>query len=126
MANELTVTTSIEYSKNNHQLSFNPPSQRITVTGEQHSAGVQALTTTHEILALNEVAAGSQGWAWFRNIGTDTATHIKVGVNNADNSFTEVFNLQGGEYAIMRLGGTALYAESSTGTLHLQYSVIEE
>ena len=126
MANELTVTTSIEYDKNNHQLSFTPDAHRVTVSGEQHSAGVQALTTTHEAIALNEVAAGSQGWAWFRNIGTDKATHIKVGVNNADNSFTEVFNLQGGEFAIMRLGGTALYAESSTGTLHLQYSVIEE
>lgn len=125
MANELTVSTSINYEKNNHQLSFLPDTQSITVAGEQHSAGVQALTTTHEALVLNEVGASSQGWAWFRNIGTDTATHIKVGVQNADSSFTEVFTLQGGEFAIMRLGDTALYAESSTGTLHLQYSILE-
>ena len=91
-----------------------------------HLFRFQALTTSHEAIVLNEVTAGIQGWAWFRNIGTDTSTHIKVGINNADSSFTEVFNLKGGEFAIMRLGGTALYAESSTGTLHLQYSIIEE
>tara|TARA_R110001592_G_scaffold122620_3_gene329553 strand:+ start:5363 stop:5743 length:381 start_codon:yes stop_codon:yes gene_type:complete len=126
MANELTVTASIDYDKNNHQLNFTPEVQQITVAGEKHAAGVQALTTSHEAIVLNEVTAGIQGWAWFRNIGTDTSTHIKVGINNADSSFTEVFNLKGGEFAIMRLGGTALYAESSTGTLHLQYSIIEE
>ena len=125
MANELTVSASIQYDKDNHQLSFTPDTQRVTVAGEQHSAGVQALTTTHEALVLNEVGASAQGWAWFRNIGTSTATHIKVGVQNADSSFTEVFNLKGGEFAIMRLGDTALYAESSTGTLHLQYSILE-
>ena len=125
MADELTVSASIQYEKNNHQLSFTPDQQVITVTGEQHSAGVQALTTTHEALGLNEVGAAAQGWAWFRNIGTDTSTHIKVGVNNADSSFTEVFNLLGGEFAIMRLGDTALYAESSSGTLYLQYSILE-
>ena len=125
MANELQVSASVSYEKDNHQLSFTPDTQSITVAGEQHTAGVQALSTTHEALSLNEVGAAAQGWAWFRNIGTSTDTHIKVGVNNADNSFTEVFNLQGGEFAIMRLGDTALYAESSTGTLYLQYSIIE-
>ena len=126
MANELTISANVAYEKNNHELAFSPPTITVDVSGEQHSAGVQALTTTHEALVLNEVAAGSQGWAWFRNIGTDATTHIKVGVNNADSSFTEVFNLKGGEFAVMRLGGTALYAESSTGTLYLQYSVLEE
>jgi hypothetical protein len=125
MANELTISASIDYDKNNHQLTFTPPVINVDVAGEQHSAGVQALTTTHEALVLNEVGAAAQGWAWFRNIGTDASTHIKVGVNNADSSFTEVFNLVGGEFAIMRLGDTALYAESSAGTLHLQYSILE-
>ena len=125
MANELTISASINYDKGNHQLAFTPPTIDVTVAGEQHTAGVQALTTSHEALVLNEVGAAAQGWAWFRNIGTDSATHIKVGVNNADSSFTEVFNLAGGEYAIMRLGDTALYAESSTGTLYLQYSILE-
>ena len=125
MANELTVSASINYSKNNHQLTFSPTSQQVDVAGEQHSAGVQALTTSHEALALGEVGAGSQGWAWFRNIGTSADSHIKVGIDDSG-SFVEVFNLKGGEFAIMRLGGTALYAESSTGTLHIQYSILEE
>ena len=125
MADELTVSASISYEKNNHQLSFTPDQQLITVSNNRHASGVQALTTTHEPLVLNEVTAGNQGWAWFRNIGTALDSHIKVGVNNADSSFTEVFNLLGGEFAIMRLGDTALYAESSTGTLYLQYSILE-
>ena len=125
MADELTVSASISYEKNNHQLSFTPDQQLVTVAGVEHAAGVQILSTTHTALELNDVAAADQGWAWFRNIGTALDSHIKVGVNNADNSFTEIFNLLGGEFAIMRLGDTPLYAESSTGTLYIQYSILE-
>jgi hypothetical protein len=125
MANEITVSATVNYSKNNHQLTFSPGSQQIDVAGEKHTAGVQALTTSHEALALNEVSAGSQGWAWFRNIGTSADSHIKIGIE-VSSTFYEVINLKGGEFAVMRLGGTALYAESSADTLHLQYSIIEE
>lgn len=124
MANELQVSASINYSKNNHQLTFAPTTQNITVTGEEHSAGVLELSTTHTAIPL-QMTAAEQGYAWFRNIGTSSSTHIKIGIDDSG-SFVEVINLKGGEFAMFRCGNTALYAESSTGTMYLQYSVLED
>jgi hypothetical protein len=126
MANELTISASLNYTKNNHQLTFAPTAQTIDVAGEQHIAGVQELgASVHEALNMGEVAASSQGYAFFRNIGTSADTHINVGVEVSSN-FVPVFSLKGGEFAIMRLENQALFAKSSSGTNHLQYSILEE
>ena len=125
MANELTVSASMNYSKNNHQLTFSPTAQQITVAGDEHSAGVMDCTGTHAAISLVGMSASEQGYAAFRNVGTSADSHIKIGIE-VSSTFYEVINLKGGEFAVMRLGATALYAKSSTGTLQLQYSILEE
>ena len=126
MADELTVSASIQYEKNNHQLSFTPDQQVITVAGEQTSSGViQVADSAHEALALGEVGASVQGWAWFRNVGTDTSTAVRIGLDVSSN-FYPVFELKGGEFAIMRLANQPLYAKSTSGNLFLQFNIIEE
>mgnify|MGYP003132998615 CR=1 FL=1 len=126
MANELTVAASLSYSKNNHQITFNPTQQQITVSGTKHAAGVQEIgASTHEALNLGEVSAADQGYAFFRNIGTSSDSQIFVGVDSSSN-FIPVFALKGGEFAVMRLQNQPLYAKTSAGNLHLQYSILED
>ena len=127
MANELVVTASFSYEKSNHKLSFTPDTQEITVAGDAHTAGVQNVPATGEgeALVLNEVAAGSQGFGWFQNIGTSADSHISVGPRDGSGNFVECFQLKGGEFAIMRLGDQQLYAKASTGTLDISYSILE-
>ena len=126
MANELTVSASLSYTKNNHQLTFSPTAQQITVSGEEHSAGVlECGSGSHTAIPLVGMSASEQGYAAFRNVGTSTASHIAIGIE-VSSTFHEVINLKGGEFAVLRLGGTALHAKASAGTLHLQYSILEE
>ncbi len=127
MANELTVSASMDYDKANHQLTFTPPTINVTVSGDQASGGVmEATNATHGVaIDVTELGASAQGWAWFRNIGTDSATHIMVGPRDGSGNFFECFQLKGGEFAIMRVGDQQLYAKSSSGTLNLQYNIIE-
>jgi hypothetical protein len=126
MANELTVSANIQYEKNNHQLAFTPDTQTITVAGEQTSSGViQVADSSHEPLSLGEVGASVQGWAWFRNVGTDTTTAVRIGLDVSSN-FYPVLELKGGEFAIMRLANQQLYAKSTSGNLFLQFNIIEE
>tara|TARA_R110002012_G_scaffold316479_1_gene531503 strand:- start:528 stop:908 length:381 start_codon:yes stop_codon:yes gene_type:complete len=126
MANELTVSASLNYTKNNHQLAFTPAAQQVTVAGEEHSAGVlECGSGSHTAIPLVGMSASEQGYAAFRNIGTSADSHIKIGIE-VSSAFHEVINLKGGEFAIMRLGGTALYGKSSASTLYLQYSILEE
>ena len=125
MANELTVTGSISYEKDNDSATFSPDSQQVTVSGQQRTGGVQLLTTTAEVLALNEVLVTTQGWAWFRNIGTDLDTAIQIGIKVSTN-FHDVLELKGGEFAMSRLAGEALWAKATSGTLYLEYFIIED
>tara|TARA_R100000654_G_scaffold59613_1_gene86327 strand:+ start:1730 stop:2110 length:381 start_codon:yes stop_codon:yes gene_type:complete len=126
MADELSVSASVVYEKNNHQLQFTPDQQTITVTGEQTSSGViQVADSSHEAISLGEVSASAQGWAWFRNVGTDTTTAVRVGLDVSSNFFP-VFELKGGEFAIMRLANQQLFAKSTSGNLFLQFNIIEE
>ena len=80
---------------------------------------------TEKAIALGEVGASVQGWAWFRNVGTDTTTAVRIGLDVSGNFFP-VFELKGGEFAIMRLANQQLHAKSTSGNLFLQFNIIEE
>jgi len=125
MANELTLTGSISYEKDNDSVTFSPDSTDITVSGQQRTGGVQLLTTSHEALVMNEVLVSTQGWFWARNIGTDTDTAVQIGIV-VSTTFHDVLELKGGEFCMSRLAGEQLYAKATSGTLYLEYFIIED
>lgn len=126
MANELTVSASVQYEKNNHQESFTPDTQSITVSGIEAVGGVQEVTTsTHETLVMNEMTTGNQGWAWFRNIGTSADASIQIGIL-VSSTFHGVMELKGGEFAITRLAGEQLYAKAVSSNGYLQFQILED
>ena len=126
MANELTVSASIQYEKSNHQESFTPDTQTITVAGVEAVGGVQAVTTgAHETLVMNEMTVGNQGYAWFRNIGTSADASIQIGIV-VSGTFHDVMELKGGEFAVTRLAGEQLYAKAVSSNDHIQYQILED
>lgn len=126
MANELTVSASVQYEKSNHQESFTPDTQSITVSGVESVGGVQAVTTgAHETLVMNEMTVGNQGWAWFRNIGTSADASIQLGIVVSSN-FHDVIELKGGEFAVLRLAGEQLFAKAVSSNGHLQFQILED
>jgi len=126
MANELTVSASIQYEKSNHQESFTPDTQTITVAGVEAVGGVQAVTTgAHETLVMNEMTVGNQGYAWFRNIGTSADASIQIGIV-VSGTFHDVMELKGGEFAVTRLAGEQLYAKAVSSNGHIQYQILED
>lgn len=126
MANELTVSASVQYEKSNHQESFTPDTQTITVAGVEAVGGVQAVTTgSHETLVMNEMTVTNQGWAWFRNIGTSADASIQIGIV-VSGTFHDVMELKGGEFAVTRLAGEQLYAKAVSANGHIQYQILED
>lgn len=124
MADELRVTASVSYEKDNDTLAFSPDTTVITVAGQQRAGGVQQITTTKELLVMNEILVTTQGWAWFRNIGTDSALAIQIGIV-VGGTFHDVLELNGGEFAVSRLAGEQLYAQAVGSTQYLEYSILE-
>ncbi len=126
MANELTISASIQYDKSNHQLTFTPDTQNVTVAGVEAVGGVQAVTTgSHETLVMNEMTVGNQGHAWFRNIGTSADASIQLGIV-VSGTFHDVLELKGGEFAITRLAGEQIYAKAVGSNGHIQYQILED
>lgn len=126
MANELSVSASITYEKDNHQESFTPDTQSITVSGVEAVGGVQQiLTSGHETLVMNEMTVTNQGWAWFRNIGTSADASIQIGIV-VSGTFHDVMELKGGEFAITRLAGEQLFAKAVSSNGFLQYTILDD
>ncbi len=124
MADELRVTASLTYEKDNDSITFSPDTSVITVAGQQRTGGVQQVTTTKEALVMNEILVTTQGWAWFRNIGTDSSLAIQIGIV-VGGTFHDVLELNGGEFAISRTAGEQLYAQAVGSTQYLEYAIIE-
>lgn len=126
MANELTVSASVSYEKANHQESFTPDTQSITVAGVESVGGVQAVGTgTHETLVMNEMTVTNQGYAWFRNIGTSADASIQLGIL-VSGTFHDVLELKGGEFAVARLAGEQIYAKAVGASGHIQYTILDD
>ena len=83
-----------------------------------------ALSTTAKLIAAG--GAYTSAWIWVHN--TDTAIHMELGTNNAeDASMTTVdFDLQDGEWAFFPWNSTVdLFARAASGTPTLEYAIFE-
>lgn len=119
MALELTLGVSLQYAKGNDVAAFSAAKQ-VTVSGTKRQCGVQALSTSAELVEVGEV--GTPGYGWFRNL--DNTNNISLGLDSdADPAFCV---LKPGEFALLRLVSATLYAKASAGTPQLAYGVIED
>ena len=66
MADELTLSMSVRYSKNGLSLSQNVTSFNVTVSGDQVASGTQAVGTSAENLEKGDIT--TSGWLLIQNL----------------------------------------------------------
>jgi hypothetical protein len=129
MASEITVTVALQVNKTYLQHSQIPGSISIDMSGTRCAGGAQELSTSHEVVNLNELTTANQGWAYFRNTSSTAGQSIALGIV-VSSTFYPVIEMKPGEVAMFRLNTTvstaqAIYAKSSSGTPVLQYWIAE-
>lgn len=122
MANELTVSLTLQFAKGNvASVGFVKSNLQFTVAGQKYVRTVQNIGTSIEALAMGEVA--TPGWYFFFNL--DATNYVEILTAIAGVAFLK---LKPGEAAVGRLPTaiTAPAAQANTGAVNLEYQIVED
>lgn len=120
MANEITTSLKLSYSKNGI-LDSRTMTDSVDVSGSNTRGGVQVIGTTEEALLVGDV--GTLGYARFMNI--DATNYIEIGSYVAA-TFYPLIKLKPGEGAVCRLSAVTVYARANTSSARLDYMIFED
>lgn len=119
MADELKISAIIGFSKGGAKL-VKELSDKITITGDSFTHGVQSIGTSEEEVAQG-VDLGTPGYVFAINL--DSTNYVEIG------STTGVYDikLQAGEFAIWRHNSASaiLYAKANSSACLLEYCIFE-
>jgi hypothetical protein len=117
MANELTVSASLSFSKAGIAVSASKTGLLVTVAGDAYVRNIQTIGTSEEAIVLGD--SGSAGYCFLRNLDATNYVTIRPGTGTAD-----LIKLQAGEIALFRLA-VAPWAIANTGACQLEVVIIE-
>jgi hypothetical protein len=125
MANEITVTGKVAWSKgryaNSRSLQFNANWAGDDLIDSTQDIG----TATHELLVI-PVEIATAGMSVLQNLSTSTSTsvYVQVGVDSGG-TFIPFQSLLAGEGFPVRLATTSVYAKAAGESVKLRYTIGE-
>lgn len=118
MANEATVTTSLQFKKGNVDLTLSDAAKKFDVTGTRYQRAVQNVGTSEEALDMGDIT--DPGWAYFRNLDTSNYVEIRAATGDA-----ACIRINAGESCCFRLVATAPFVIANTASLDLEYMIVQ-
>jgi hypothetical protein len=82
-----------------------------TVTNASPNVAADSVGVTTNAAALAFGAVSVKGWTWFRNVTAAGGDTIALGVVDASTNFIEFARMKPGEYGLIRLGTSAIWAQ---------------
>jgi hypothetical protein len=119
MADEITISASMKFTKGNYSVNVSKGGLQIDVTGTAYQDKIQTIGTSEEAIDLGDVGAG--GWCFLENMDTTNYIEIRPATGAAD-----LIKLLAGEIAMFRLTGDAVpFAIADTGACDLRVVLID-
>lgn len=119
MADELTVTGSIAYSKNGLSFNYGAPILTVDVSGDHVASGTQEVGTSAEPLEKGDIT--TPGWLFIQNL--DSTNYIEVGYD--DTGFKPTVRVNAGEWACFRVTQATPQVKADTGACDVAYWLFE-
>jgi hypothetical protein len=123
MANEISITKRIAWSKGGAQIIFTGTDSGIDQVGEQAIENVQIIGATSEAILFGDVT--TPGWMGFKNLNATDGATIHISTANPAVVGSSTIALLPGRSVILESPATAWYAISSTGSSNLLVCAIE-
>jgi hypothetical protein len=118
MANELTVVSSLSFTKGGVTVAFGG-TKTVTVAGDKYIKTVQAIGTSEEAIQKGEL--GTLGFMCVKNLD-DTNFVLIVGATG----LTSGNKLMPGESGVFRLSGNAPFAKADTAPCNIEFMIVED
>ena len=120
MANEITVTASLSFTKGGITQTFaGLAAATFDFTGTEWIF-IQANVAASEV-ALDYGSISTAGWFLFKNLDATNYVALRPGTGVAD--FAKV---EAGEICLCRLAGTTVFTEANTAACDVQYLLLED
>lgn len=120
MANEATVTTSLQFAKGSVDLTLSDAASTFDVAGTRYQRAVQNIGTSEVALDMGDIT--DPGWAYFKNL--DTSNYVELYAATGETAF---LRLNAGEHGCFRLSlsATAPFAKADTAACDLEYMIVQ-
>ena len=119
MANEITISASLDFSKGGIGSSLSDTSLQFDVTGTDYHQGTMQVGTSAETLNLGDIT--TPGYCYMKNY--DATNYVEViGVNTE----TATIKLKAGEVALFRFASAAPEVQANTSIVQIDYLLIED
>lgn len=119
MANELTISGSMSFSKSGVTCSHSYTGTTVTVSGTKYTQLVQTIGTSEEALDLGDV--GTAGYCIIENL--DATNYVSLRRATGDGNFMKI---QAGKKAgPFQFEATAPFAIANTGSVAIKITIIE-
>jgi len=118
MANELTATCSLRFSKGGREVSKSYSGVQIDVSGDKWVFGVQEIGTSEEAIDVGDI--GTTGFLIAKNLDSTNFISIRPGTGTAN-----LVKLKAGEPCMFRLALNGPWAISDTAACDLEYLILE-
>jgi hypothetical protein len=121
MANEVSVTFGLAYSKGESQLTI--PNKRINLDSiaAPKISNTQTIGTTYEALLLGDVA--SIGAAYFLNVHATSTIQVGLEVSS---TFYPLFDLLPGKFAFVPKVSGTLFAKALVAAANLEFHLLSQ
>ncbi len=120
MANELTVSGSLSFTKGSITAALAKNGLQITITGTKKLENVQNIGTSEEALQLGDL--GSAANCWLLLINRDATNYVSVRRATGEGNFAK---LLAGEFLLTRMEAAAPFLIANTAACNVEYCLIE-
>jgi len=122
MASEITISTSLEFAKGGVGSTLSDASLTFDVSGTDYVQGTQNVGTSEEALGLGDAGSGiTPGYCYIKNTDATNFVSIRSGTGAAN-----TIKLKAGEVALFRFEATAPFVIADTGSVMIDYLLIED
>jgi hypothetical protein len=123
MANEITISASLAFSKGGVGSSLSDSALQFDVSGTDYVQGTQNIGfAADEALGLGDAGAGiTPGYCYIKN--TDATNYVEVFGATGE---TATIKIKAGEVALFRLSAAAPTLQADTGSVMIDYLLIED
>ena len=124
MANEISISLSINVSKNGAKFS-RQESFTDDMSGDSWSTGIIEIADSST--QITDVQVVNYGWIYLKNCGTSASLYVDFAHTAASLAGDDnICRLYGGESSLLKSSAeTGLFAISSTGTQNVEFAIIE-
>jgi len=116
------LTTNITFKVDNGINVTRTNNDTFDMTGNHTSYQILDISTSYEAIAIGDIATA--GFAFFKNVDTDTDSYIEIGVEVAA-TFYPFVKLNPGEAALLRLGTSTIFAQTTSTNTSIASQMLE-